>query len=408
MGLQNAAAGFGVWSQNNGIIFQVPMLGSVAIGAKYNAVINNLTRTCQRRVDIRYKGRDTIFYDDTGDVLTITKVGVYIAGIKFHCAATQIPQNYVYSYSNKSYLSNICIEGCMIWVKNMNEVKLKEVSGVPCIAYSLADLGVTLERESRGSVQNLLDTTKQLRNKSQQQKAVRVSTVDKRFKQLEAMKVEASSLENKVYSLRDRLNSQQDLANSYKRKYDYALEQYNKAISRLNFTFSSGWSNRTIESLVAGGKLVKDRYGAWTLCEGSQVPTFYTQEEECTYEDTYRTPGRLTGGSRVISHIRIDHYTEKWTIAHPHMVDVPHRDEAFYTAKNWVTSRAYLDRHIDVRKTYSLLEEAKSKYDAALSSQNEQQRNPEYIADCVKYQQLREQLRDLNNKIELLSKELFK
>lgn len=408
MSLQSAAAGFGVWSQNNGITFQVPMLGSVAIGAKYNAVMNNLTRTCQRKVDIRYKGRDTIFYDDTGDVLTITKIGVYVAGIKFHCAATQIPQNYVYNYGNKSYLSNICIEGCMIWIKNMNEVKLKEVSGVSCVAYSLADLGVTLEHETRGSVQNLLNTTEQLKKKSQQQKAVQVSTVDNRFKQLEAMKLEASSLGDKVYSLRDRLNNQQDLVNSYKRKYDYALEQYNKALSRLNSTFSPVWSNCTIESLAAGGKLVKDRYGAWTLCAGSQIPTYYTQKEECTFEEKYTAPGRLTGGSRIISHSRIDHYTEKWTIAHPHMVDVAHRDEAFYTAKNWVTSGAYADSHSVVRKAFSLLEEAKAKYDEALSSQNEQQRSPEYIADCVKYQQLREQLRDLNNKIELLSKELFR
>lgn len=213
MSLQSAAAGFGVWCEKNNVKFNVSLLGNISIGAKREEVMRIMARTCQRRVDIEYKGRETIYKDDTGDVLSFSVIGTYVSGFKFNGAAYQIPQNMIYRYKDKYYLSNICIEGYMIWIKNLDEIKLKPVKDIPCISMTLADVGGKIEHVGKGNITRFLEAEAKVKRVSKNSKSVAkdcsgyLDTLEKQKQVLEKdirdLEIRVNGLKDKVYESRE-------------------------------------------------------------------------------------------------------------------------------------------------------------------------------------------------------------
>lgn len=413
MSLQGAAAGFGRWCEQNKVIFSIPLMGLIGIGANCSDVLENFNRNCQRKVQIRYDkgGRETAFYDENGDIVSFSKVGIYVESIKSHGIATQIPQSMIYNYKAKSYLSNICIDGHMIWIKNMNEIKLKAVSGIPCVSLSLEDLGVKIERITKSSVDKNTSATRSFNKVSNTKREVKApktgsNTVDKLTSELEATKAEMHDLWYRISNMGDKLNDKSRKADKYAKELSEAESKYKSALACLNGSFSPGWSKYTLEGLVGMGKLHKDEFGALALNKGSKVPTFYTKEDAVRLEETDH-PQR---GDKIVHKVEFDSiaFNTIYTVAHDYKETITHDDTAYKTAKDWCMSREYEHYHDKVESAYAKYVKAKKLYDESIMERDKENRTPDYIAMCVEYKAMKDKYKSLSEKQKKIESMLYK
>lgn len=157
MSVQTAAAGFGVLSLRNKIEFNIPYICSVYLGQDRCELFKSLIYTIQYKLDINNGGTDIIFSDNTGEVLVVMFSGVYVSGVRYNGVARQIPQNMIFNYKGNSYLSNISVDGHMIWIKNLNEIKLKKVTCDSCVSYNSEDICKSIKKCDRAYAHEMSD-----------------------------------------------------------------------------------------------------------------------------------------------------------------------------------------------------------------------------------------------------------
>ena len=53
MSVQSAAVGFKTWSLNNKIIFNIPLIGNIALGIDTYTLLQNFVNNVQRKLELR-------------------------------------------------------------------------------------------------------------------------------------------------------------------------------------------------------------------------------------------------------------------------------------------------------------------------------------------------------------------
>jgi len=324
-------------------------------------------------------GKNTTFQCGAEDILSYDTVGVYLSGFKFGQAASQIPSNLVYIYKGKSYLTNVCIDGHMVWIKNPNEIKLKAVSDVPCTVLMLEQLGCTVEHISKASVDQLLRIEGVLQN--------RMSG----FKTLATPEsVISDKLKNELQYLKSKLIKPQMVIQQCEQECLKAKNDYEYALSTLNRSYKSGYLHYSLQDLINAGKVKPDKYGAYALVEKSRVPTYYTEEDAVRLENT-QTPDR---DADIVSHYRYDNpgFNDDYVVAHHYKKEVAHEDMLFLSAREWCSSSHYIGLHNRVVSAYNSLISAKAKYDDMVVKSKAYIRSSEYLELRAQYEELRSKL----------------
>lgn len=424
MSVQSAAVGFKTWSLNNKIIFNIPLIGNIALGIDTYTLLQNFVNNVQRKLELRSNKSDLIFSDETGEVLAVTFSGRYVSGIKYIGIARQIPQNIIYISNGKSYISNICIDNHMIWIKDLNEVKIKKVTNVPSIAYNSKELSVEVEPYNKKYATELNKIWSKFNSVSSQKMAINPNLVIQRntiviAKQSESLndlltlkdKLECKydSIRNKCTLLYDKIYKLDSKIKYADESYNIKLKEYNNKINLLNGTYTPPWGCKyTLQNLFDMGKLKYGKYGEFTLNDGTKVNTFYTEEDAFWLENVSYRP-ELDKNSEIVREIRFDNpaFNTEYVVAHNYKKKIAHEDEAYKAAKEWVCSLDYKKRIYDVKSAYLSLKDVKDVLDELKAKQEKWQKSPEYVAMCVEYKKLKDECESLGNQIKQLNDKIY-
>lgn len=386
--MKNAACGFGLLGT---VRFDIPLICSIAIGDELEDVLRSIADKCRYRLGFEQKAYDYIFYDKGKEVFRFSYIGHYISCIRYAGISAQIPDEKIYRKDGKAYVSDAGIEGYMVWLKDLDTVKLKAVHGIGCREYSLSELKACAGNGSPSSI----TMAHRMMVESMHRKPeadINESERNSIAADLTGLDGEIAELTDKVYTLRNSIQRHKNRLGIIEKKYMDACKAHNEAVSFLNGTFGGYCGLRviTVQNLADMGKIRLGQHGAYVLAEGSQTETFYTEHDSVEVEtrgygltDSERASGRC----EVVE--RYDYQNgsgSDYTIVHHYKKRVKHEDEEYLTAKAWCSSAAYKREYRKVVDAYNTMVQAEAEYSKAKAEYENTCHSPEYIAACVELQ----------------------
>ena len=276
MSFQSAVAGFGIWCRRNGVKFDVPYVcNGIFIGEEQVDVFEAVRWGSKRATDIKYQNRDVLFSDSSGVYLKISSIGVYISSIWFNTLVSQIPEESKYTYKGSTYLSNVIIDGHMLWIKPDGELKVKPVKNVPGENISSQDLGVVIRRETKESYQREHDLWLTMRTRkgegynsklySDSNKLDALVREEAELKQkVRALEVEVNSYQKELSALPDSLAQVSSELGTLQSKYSELKERMEESVTK--------YGQCSAKALLREGYLRREPDGTLSFVPSSRKP----------------------------------------------------------------------------------------------------------------------------------------
>lgn len=388
MSLQSAAAGFGSWCHTKDIHFNIPALGSVYIGQHIASVLDGFSKTMSRSLDLDVSsGKDIIFKSGDENYLVLALSGVYVTGIKYKGLGRGIPVDFCHNDGKYSYMLPVCIDDGMIWIKGVNEVKLKAVKQVSCERYTTAELSVSPISMSKKeatliseSIANFRLVSNRLKSRGTQitssdvlPKPIRQSIPVSKVKPTPETRGTHEPDENLVQLIRTKSWEYEGLLSKVN-KYDRPLKEAQDAVERCqkeyqkwlyyqNSSYCKGFSRYRLEDIVLAGKLKIGQFGEYVLDRGSKVPSYTTTHPDTELVTTASCYAPCHG-AQLHSYYEYSSggFQNEYTWLVPTVKSVLHEDEAYKLASEFVNSLDYNKYYPEVKRSFLQLEDAKQRY----------------------------------------------
>lgn len=177
------------------------------------------------------------------------------------------------------------------------------------------------------------------------------------------------------------------MVESAERDYNSYIEEYNKKIMSLNSTYFKYRSHEySLNDLFNANKLMYGNYGELVLNVSSRQASFYTEVDDCVV----RTLGYKPDNARLVREVRYTGtgFQPDYVVAYDFKRKIWHRDNMFAVAERWTNSPEYENKRVGVINAYNRLKELESKVISRKKDAEKWHKNPEYVALCVKYNEL--------------------
>lgn len=246
MSLASAAAGFGVLSLQQGLIVDIPYVGTIHIGKSMTALNESINKINKLGIRIRQddkNGDKYNYFDEYGNLLfTIYVSNNYIYRIEYTNIGNMVPPNLIYIEGRGKYITNNRIDGHMLAIKNENEIWVKKAPKVQAVDITSESLGISIQRMTKSRAQNISSEF----GKVQKSKSIYKSTVykknpqevialEEKYKQL---RLRRRSLDAELYSILKKVDKDGSLSGAQfkeqnlKEDLDALKESYKKYLRR--------------------------------------------------------------------------------------------------------------------------------------------------------------------------------
>lgn len=420
--ISNAGAVFGKYSIENNIMFDIPMIGRVYIGMSLLDLLKSVLSSAKIQYELDQNGRVYTFQVNDDLSLVCVVNGKCITEIRYDNIQNLIDLPLLYTHNGKTYITNVSSEGYMLRVVNLNKVKLEKITDVPniLIHYDIDNQKSVTKRETEDLIKYFNKCQERGKSLPRSEKAVEeLEDYSDRYSELNARREE---LLKEYRQLRYKVNSQKDYIADLREKLIKAEEPHNRAIGGLLSTFGEALHRTTVSNLVRAGKLQENEDGTYSLVEGSRTPdtknTYWDHRlEHTSFVDLgmlSRYQGAVADGKMPKHDVNEDYifednstsYSKNYTVARAYLRTDVQRDEMYLAAAEWLRCHdtQYFTRK--VKEAYVKVKEIKDKLKAAEEEQKRLSSDPEYIAACVRFTEVGNQINNINTQIKELEAEI--
>lgn len=388
MSIQSSAAGFGYWCCMHNIQFNIPSLGSVYIGSSIASVLNSFSETMKKPLDLEVKDRDFVFKDGNEVCLVLSTSGIYVTGIKRKGLVSGVDITLCHNEGNYSYLLPVRIDDGMIWIKGINEVKLKAVKQVSCDSYTTSELSICPTALNKTQVSFIRDSISRFRQASARLRDRGIQKQEPLSKMANSAKTN-DSRQNRVMPEPDETLLQliRDKSWEYRNimekvnKYDRPLretqnriaefeKEYQHWLYRQNSSYGQYFSRYRLEDVVREGKLKIGEYGEYVLDEDSKIPSYTTDHPDTEFVTTGSCYAPCHGAQLYSCYEYQGSFPSEYTWIVPTTKTILHEDEAYKKALEFVNSLDYQKYYPEVKSSYRRLAEARYEYQEMLNERN--------------------------------------
>lgn len=420
--ISNAGAIFGKYCKENKIFFEVPMLGRVYIGITLIDLLRDIYDTAQVGFELTQNGRVYTFKVNDDISLACVVNGKCISEIRYKNIQNFIDMSKLYTYNGKTYITNASCEGYMMRVINYDKVKLESSEGVPNI---LINYEIKNQRSIRRSeTDNLIMWYDRCRRKGEAlpKSTKSVEVLEESYDEYKDLKAKREELVKEYKVLRYAVEDKKNYVDMLKERLKEVKKPHDAAIGELVCTFSEALNHTTLNALVGAGKLRRNEDGTFSLMEGSRTP-----DVKNTYWDHYLENTSSVDVNMYLKHSiaaahgmkpkhdanedyifsdNSTHYGNDFTVARAYLRTDVQKDEMYLAAAKWLrfSETQYFTKK--VRDAYVKVKEVKNALAAAEEELRQLQASPEYIATCVKFTEVGNQIDAIDAKLKKIKEEV--